>query len=401
MNRFLGLSEADRRKITQRIGLTEKDLFASVKRATFLEDWPSEREEVLRNRFRILERSPEERLTGGGIGPFPIPAVVDAMASRSEFVTAYTPYQPEVSQGTLEVIFEFQTRVCDMTGLEISNAGLYDGSTAVAEAISMAAAVTKRREVLLARTVSPRIREVVRTLLAGRGFHFREVSFDRESGILKEVGDEATPSEETACLVIQSPNAFGLFESRGREWFAAAREVGAVPIQIFHPLAVFVSEKPASSGAAIAVAEGQPLGIPLSGGGPFLGMIAAEERFLRRMPGRIVGETVDANGRRALVLTLQAREQHIRRERATSNICSNQALMALRATLFCAALEWEGITDFARRLSDLANDKARAEAIFPGRVFNEYAVKGNRGLPLDYPELGAISVVGVGTECDE
>lgn len=373
------------------IGASEEELFSGVHASNPRLFESRTEQEILADLSSLI--APCDAVQAGlGIGNHFIPPVVDSLASRGEFVTAYTPYQPECSQGTLQAVFEFQTRVCELTGLDISNAGLYDGSTALVEAVMMALNETGRSSVAVARTVSPKTREVLTTHLSGRkDIRIVEIDFDRAGGRIGpiECGDD------TAAVVIQSPNVFGVIEREIGAAFAAAKSAGAIPIQIFHPLAVAIFPKPAEVGASIAVAEGQPLGIPLSGGGPYLGLIAATDRFLRRMPGRIVGKTKDADGREAYTLTLQTREQHIRRERATSNICTNQALMALRATIYLAALGDDGFRSEALRVHTKAERASRGKRVFTGEIFNEWVEANENGLRLEYSELGRVSLHGI------
>jgi glycine dehydrogenase subunit 1 len=389
---LLPFSDEDRDRLRQAIGCHEDELLAAAPPAEF-KPFPAKTETEILDRLRPLAVPLEASRSGLGIGAYPIPAVVDALASRGEFVTAYTPYQPECSQGTLASIFEFQTRICELTGLDLANAGVYDGATALVEAVRMAVAETGRREIVVSRAVLPSWREVLVTHFAGIDLAFREAAFDPESG--RTVDPRALLSERTAALVLASPNALGVIEDETAVFFAAARAAGAIPIQVFHPIAVAILPTPAEVGAEIAVAEGQPLGIPLSAGGPYLGIMAATSRFMRRLPGRIAGCTTDADGRPAFVLTLQTREQHIRRERATSNICSNQALMALRAVIRLAAFGRDGLADEARRLNEKALAVSEGRRLFSGRIFNEWVTEEADGLRLDYPELGPATLKAV------
>jgi glycine dehydrogenase subunit 1 len=288
---------------------------------------------------------------GGGAYDHYVPAVVWALAGRSELQTSYTPYQPELSQGILQALFEYQSMICDLTGLEVSNASLYDGPTALVEAVHMALAATGRSRVLVADTVDPRY---VQTLQAnGRGAGYEPEVFADGDGRIGRV----EVSDDAACVIVQHPNEFGILEP-AREAFAAARERGARAIHIFDPLSLGVLAPPGELGADIAVAEGQTLGNHLNYGGPYLGIIAARMQDVRRMPGRIAGETVDVDGEVGYVLTLQAREQHIRREKATSNICTNQTLMAIAAAVYMAWLGPQGL----RELGEASAAKARYAA---------------------------------------
>ena len=277
---------------------------------------------------------------GGGAYDHFIPAVVWALASRSEFSTAYTPYQPELSQGVLQALFEFQSMICELTGLEVSNASLYDGATALVEAVNMARSGARTR-VLVSEGVDPRLLETLRTY--GKGSGYEPEVFGSEGGR----GGEPSVGEDVAAVVVQHPNVLGILEPAS-DLFSMAKEGGAKAIQVFDPLSLGVLAPPGELGADIAVAEGQSLGNHLAYGGPYLGLIAARLADVRRMPGRIVGETVDVDGAPGYVLTLQAREQHIRREKANSNICTNQTLMAVAATIYLAWLGPEGLAEVGR-----------------------------------------------------
>lgn len=320
---------------------------------------------------------------GAGAYPHFSPSVVDAILSRSEFATAYTPYQPEVSQGTLQVIFEFQTLVASLTGLEVANASLYDGASAAAEAVLMTRRLApKARRVLLAASLPPAYRRVVETYLRGLGdFEAALVPFGAD-GRVDGTALGAFLSTAPAALVIGSPNFFGVIEdleSIGRR----VHESGALLVSVTpESLALAILRSPGELGADIAVAEGQSFGLPMSFGGPYLGLFATRGRFVRSMPGRLVSETVDEQGRRGFVLTLATREQHIRRERATSNICTNQGLCALAATVYLALHGRRGLRELAERNAANARralrrlrERAGAELVFEAPFFNEFAVR--------------------------
>ncbi len=275
-----------------------------------------------------------------------VPSVVLQVVSRSEFYTAYTPYQPEISQGTLQTMFEFQSMVCELLAMDVANAGMYDGASALAEACLMAASVTGRRRVALLSTLHPGYQAVVRTYAFGRDLAVDVVS-----------PEAPTLDESHACLAVQSPNFFGYLEDMAALAVAAHR-VGALLVTSTDPISLGLFRPPGSYGADIATAEGQPLGWPLTFGGPYLGLLATRREFLRHLPGRIVGRTTDRDGRTGYVLTLQTREQHIRRERATSNICTSQQLVALAATVYLAALGRRGL----RRVAELCYHKAHYAA---------------------------------------
>ena len=282
---------------------------------------------------------------GGGSYDHFIPAVVDAVASRSEFYTAYTPYQAEASQGSLQAFFEYQTLICELTGLDVSNASLYEGGSAVAESVMMALSINPERHgALIAESVNPEYRQSVATYTANLPVKVR--TLPTADGFLDPDALKKAIDDGTLCVIVQHPNFFGHLEevdAIGR----LCRERGALFVVSFDPISLGLLKRPGQYGADIAVAEGQCLGNPMAYGGPYLGIMACRDRFVRKIPGRLVGQTVDRNGKRCWVLTLQTREQHIRREKATSNICTNQGLFALRAAVYLAALGPQGLRETA------------------------------------------------------
>jgi len=281
-----------------------------------------------------------------------IPSVVEHVIGRSEFYTAYTPYQAEISQGTLQAIYEYQSLVCQLTGMEASNAGMYDGSTAAAEAAVMACLIKQRSRVAVLNTVNPTYREVINTYAKGRDFSIDTI--DHNSDYL--------PSD-LACLIVQQPNFLGYIENM--EIYAQkAHDCGALFVSIVDPISLGILKPPGDYGADIAVAEGQPLGIPTGFGGTYLGLFTCRKEYLRQMPGRIVGKTTDVNGRPGYVMTMVTREQHIRRERATSNICTSEALLALAATVYLASLGKKGM----RQIAELCYHKAHYAAKAIGKL---------------------------------
>jgi len=315
---------------------------------------------------------------GGGLYDHVIPAAVDHLSGRAEFYTAYTPYQPECSQGTLQALYEYQTAICRLTGMEASNASLYDGGTAVAEAALMSLRITGRNRVVLDASLNPLHREIVCGYLASLS---AEVTGVAPSGCGSDL-DRLMGSidAETAAVIVQNPNFFGSVEDFSA-LAAKAHEQGALLIVSCYPIALGLVASPGEMGADIAVGDGQSLGNPLSFGGPYFGFIATRKRFIRNLPGRIVGETVDKMGRRGYVLTLQAREQHIKRHKATSNICSNQSLCALRGLIFSTALGKKGFEELALLNYDKAQyAKSRLGAIKgvsvlnAGPTFNEFTL---------------------------
>ncbi len=322
---------------------------------------------------------------GGGAYDHFIPAVVDMVAARSEFYTAYTPYQAEASQGSLQAFFEYQTLTAQLTGMDVSNASMYDGGSAAAEAVLMAMHATSRHRVVTAASVHPEYRQTVATYLANQGADIVTLATPQGTVSLQELA--AAVNQETACVLVQHPNFFGCLEEV-EAMAEIAHKAGALFIVAVDPISLGILKRPGDYGADIVVAEGQSLGSPMSFGGPFLGIMACREQFLRRMPGRLIGQTVDRRGARCWVLTLQTREQHIRREKATSNICSNEGLIALRATVYLSLMGPQGMRDVA----ELCLQKARytAERLadtpwlslkFAAPTFKEFVVQ-VKGRPL-------------------
>ncbi len=317
---------------------------------------------------------------GGGVYDHFVPAAVDAIVGRSEFYTAYTPYQAEASQGSLQAFFEYQTLICQLTGMDVSNASLYEGGTAVSEAVFMAMRCTKRHSrIVVLGSVHPEYRSVVDTYLAR--LNCEVVTVPTPGGTVDLSAVEAAVDDQTACVVVQSPNFFGCLED-----FAAIAEIahqhGALAIQSFDPISLGVLKRPGELGADIAVAEGQSLGIPMQYGGPYLGILACQQKFVRQMPGRLIGETTDRNGKRCFVLNLQAREQHIRRDKATSNICTNQGLLALRATVYLSLVGPQGLREVAELSAARAHYAAKAlssldgfELAFDRPFFKEFTLR--------------------------
>ncbi|HPU05132.1 MAG TPA: aminomethyl-transferring glycine dehydrogenase subunit GcvPA [Thermogutta sp.] len=320
---------------------------------------------------------------GGGAYDHFIPAVVDFVASRSEFYTSYTPYQPEVSQGNLQVFFEYQTLITQLTGMDVSNASLYDGASALAEAVLMAlGSQPGRRRVIVPENVHPEYRTVLATYL--RHTSAEIVLVPTPKGIVEpEALSQALDAGSVACVILQQPNFFGCVESAGRI-SEITHQAGAILIAVVDPISLGMLRRPGDYGADIVVAEGQPLGLPMAWGGPYLGILACRETFLRRLPGRLVGQTVDRRGNRCWVLTLQTREQHIRREKATSNICTNQGLMALRATVYLAAMGPGGLRRVAEACLQKAHrlyrqliEKTGLKPLFSAPFFKEFALQAN------------------------
>jgi glycine dehydrogenase subunit 1 len=317
---------------------------------------------------------------GGGSYDHFVPAVVDALASRGEFYTSYTPYQPEVSQGNLQVMFEYQTLICQLTGMDVSNASLYDGGTAATEAMLMAMSVTRRnKKVVVASSIHPEYQQILETYFACIGTEI--VVVDCGTGTTPAEAISQVVDEDTAAVLIQNPNFFGNVED-----VAVISEIahaqGALLVCSVDPISLGILQRPGDAGVDIVVAEGQSLGTPLLYGGPYLGIMACRESFVRRLPGRIAGETVDRDGKQCWVLTLQTREQHIRREKATSNICTNQGLFALRAAIYLSVMGPQGMQDVANLCLQKAHYAAeeltqhdRFELAFSNGFFKEFVVR--------------------------
>jgi len=331
-------------------------------------------------------RLPEIILTGAGAYYHYIPAVVGHVTGRAEFYTAYTPYQPEASQGSLQAFFEYQTLIAQLTGMDVSNASLYDGGSAAAEAVLMALHATGRRRIVTATSVHPEYRQVLATYLANLNVEL--VTLDALEGTVSLADLETAVDEQTACVFMQHPNFFGCLEEV-EQAAKITHHCGALFCVSVDPLSLGLLKRPGEYGADIVVAEGQSLGNPMAFGGPSLGIMACCEPFLRRMPGRLVGQTVDRRGRRCWVLTLQTREQHIRREKATSNICTNQGLMALRAAVYLSLMGPAGL----RETASLCLQKSRYAAqrltasssmslAFGRSTFKEFVVR-VLGQPVD------------------
>jgi len=318
---------------------------------------------------------------GAGAYSHYIPTVVDHILSRSEFFTAYTPYQPEISQGTLQVIFEFQTLVCQLTGMEVANASMYDGSTALAEAALMAERVTRRSKIISSSAVHPEYLEVVQTYVQHAGIHLQQSLYCTDTGTtLTE--SLAALDDQTAAVIVQSPNFFGCLEDVASLSDAAHRVGALLIVAITEPISLGLLKSPGACGADIVVAEGQSFGVPLSFGGPYVGLFATREKYARQMPGRLVGEAYDKQGRRGFVLTLATREQHIRREKATSNICTNEGLIALAATVYLETMGRRGLQEVATQCAQKAAYAAKRigglegfSLPFSAPRFNEFVVR--------------------------
>lgn len=340
--------------------------------------------ELLAGFEALAERNTAARrpsFLGAGAYSHYSPTIIDHLISRSEFFTSYTPYQPEISQGTLQAIFEFQTLVCQLTGMDVANASMYDGSTALAEAVLMAERITRRKKVITSAAVHAEYLEVADTYVQHYGIELERIDYDPQTGLVSTEGLKAL-DETVAALVVQSPNFFGCIEDLC-ELSERAHSVGALLIvAVTEAMSFGILRSPGACGADIAVAEGQSFGIPVSFGGPFVGLFATRDKYARQLPGRLVGEAYDKEGRRGFVLTLATREQHIRREKATSNICTNEGLIALAATIYIETMGRRGIQEVAGQCAQKAAYAARRiteldgfSLPFNAPRFNEFVVR--------------------------
>jgi glycine dehydrogenase subunit 1 len=385
---YLALTEADREAMLETIGVSSveelfADLPAGVRLGRELELPPALSEQELTAYFESLAAEnahvgAELSFLGAGMYDHYVPAIVDAVLQRGELLTAYTPYQPELSQGVLQAIFEYQTAICELTGMDVSNASGYDGTTVAADACFIAKQATGRTKVVVTEATNPQVRQVVKTYAPGFGLEVVEVPHRDGTTDPDELRAAAS---DAACVIFQHPNFFGVLEPAA-DLAAAANEAGALPVAHVDPLSLGVLEAPGNYGCAIAIGEGQSAGNYLSYGGPHYGFLAARLDFVRRMPGRIVGETTDAAGNRGYVLTLQTREQHIRREKATSNITTNQTLLALAGLVYLSWLGPEGLRDVGETcmaLAEHAKERLRLPVVFSEQTtFKEFAVRVGR-----------------------
>lgn len=391
-SRYIPHTEADCRDMLESIGVQKvEDLFKAIPekyRMTKPLNLPEPLSEPDLLRSLQALQSPAvpgdgwSRFLGAGAYHHFIPSVVSSLISRSEFYTAYTPYQPEISQGTLQAIFEYQTLICQLTGMEVSNASMYDGASSLAEAVLMSQRMTKRKKILLSQTVHPEYRTVIRTYIDPDQQEIVTIPYNKKEGRTDEEALSRLLDEQVGAVVLQSPNFFGVTENLGPIGEKIHRAGGLLIAGFSEALAYGILAPPGVSGADIVAGEGQSLGIPISFGGPYLGIFATQEKYVRNMPGRLVGETVDLDGERGFVLTLATREQHIRREKATSNICTNEGLCALMATIYLSCLGKEGLREVA--LMNLSKAEYAKKAVskvkgcslaFSSPTFNEFVIK--------------------------
>ena len=404
------------------------DLFSDIpdnlklKRNLNLEESKSEIEvsEAIKN-LANKNISTEELTCFLGAGAYDhyVPSIIKHITSRSEFYTAYTPYQAEISQGTLQAIFEFQSMIAEITKMDIANASMYDGATAAVEGCILAASKTRRKKVVVSRTVHPETRKILKTYLQFKDCQVVEVDYDRENGTtdLNKLQEEV--DDNTACVLLQNPNFFGMIEDIDKAG-EIARDKKAMYVLSVNPITLSILKSPGEVGADVAVGDAQVLGNELNYGGPYVGFLAIKSGLIRKMPGRVVGQTVDKDGSRCYCLTLQTREQHVRREKATSNICSNQGLCALNASIYMATMGKKGYEKVAMQNMQKSHYAARKlsegekfEPVFKGKFFNEFVVKspvaveelndkllknkilGGYDLGKDYPELSECTMICV------
>jgi len=389
--RYIPNTDADCRQMLDAIGVRSvEDLFAdipaSVRLKRPLRIPPAMSEADLTGHLRTLAGGNADAdryasFLGAGCYNHFSPSIIGHLISRGEFLTAYTPYQPEISQGTLQAMYEYQTLICQLTGMEVSNASMYEGASATAEAILMAHRVTGRSEVVVARSLHPEYRQVTHTYARQIDLTFHEAGFT-PAGTVDLKAAKAALTERAACLVVQNPNFFGVVEDLA-ELAEAAHAVGALlVVAVAEPVSLGLLKPPGECGADIVAGEGQGLGVPMSYGGPYLGFFATQEKYIRQLPGRLVGETVDREGRTGYVLTLATREQHIRREKATSNICTSEALIALIATIYMETLGRNGLKEVAlqnlRKVAYARETLGRVRGCavrFSGPTFNEFVLR--------------------------
>ncbi|WP_027407773.1 aminomethyl-transferring glycine dehydrogenase subunit GcvPA [Anoxybacteroides tepidamans] len=426
LHRYLPMTEEDQQQMLKTIGVESIDeLFSDIpERVRFKGEYrikkaksePELMKELMALSAKNADLKSYTSFLGAGVYDHYIPVVVDHVISRSEFYTAYTPYQPEISQGELQAIFEFQTMICELTGMDVANSSMYDGGTALAEAALLSAAHTKKKKVLLSKAVHPEYRDVVKTYAKGPGLEVVEIPL--QNGVTDLAALQQEMSDDVACVIVQYPNFFGQIEPL-KEIEPIAHAQKGMFVVASNPLALGVLTPPGAFGADIVVGDAQPFGIPTQFGGPHCGYFAVKSALMRKIPGRLVGQTTDEDGRRGFVLTLQAREQHIRRDKATSNICSNQALNALAASVAMTALGKKGVKEMATMNVQKAHYAKNAfiehgfTVPFTGPFFNEFVVKLNKpvkeinkqllekgiiggyDLGRDYPELENHMLVAV------
>lgn len=425
-HRYLPMTEADQKAMLETIGVPSvQDLFNDIpEQVQFKGEYkikeaksePALMKELTRLAAKNADLKANASFLGAGVYDHYMPVIVDHVLSRSEFYTAYTPYQPEISQGELQAIFEFQTMICELTGMDVANSSMYDGGTALAEAAMLSTGQTKRKKVLISSAVHPESKEVVKTYAKGQYIEVIEVP--QKDGVTDLEALEGLMGDDIAAVIVQYPNFFGRIEPL-KELEEIAHGQKSMFVVSSNPLALGALTPPGKFGADIVVGDAQVFGIPSAFGGPHCGYFAVTTKLMRKVPGRLVGQTTDDQGRRGFVLTLQAREQHIRRDKATSNICSNQALNALAASVAMTALGRKGVKDMALQNIQKAHYAKKVlkeqgfEIVFEGASFNEFVIKlgkpvkevnqallqngiiGGYDLGRDYPELANHMLIAV------
>ncbi|NWQ40001.1 aminomethyl-transferring glycine dehydrogenase subunit GcvPA [Bacillus sp. EB106-08-02-XG196] len=406
-HRYLPMTEEDKKAMLDTIGVSSVDeLFSDIpEKVRFKGEYnikaAKSETALMKELFNMASRNADLKrnvsFLGAGVYDHYMPVIVDHVISRSEFYTAYTPYQPEISQGELQAIFEFQTMICELTGMDVANSSMYDGGTALAEAAMLSAGHTKRKKILVSGAVHPESKEVLKTYAKGQYLEVIEVPVD--NGVTDIEALKGLANEEIAAVIVQYPNFFGRIEPL-KELEEIIHAHKSLFVVSSNPLSLGVLTPPGKFGADIVIGDAQPFGIPTAFGGPHCGYFAVTTKLMRKVPGRLVGQTTDDQGRRGFVLTLQAREQHIRRDKATSNICSNQALNALAASVAMTALGKKGVREIAAanlqkaHYAKTAFKEAGFEVIHDGYSFNEFVVKLNKPVKEINQELLRKGMIG-------
>jgi glycine dehydrogenase subunit 1 len=406
-HRYLPMTEQDQQEMLDTVGVSHIDeLFSDIPESVrFQGEYKIKKAksetELVKELSELASKNKDLRsnasFLGAGVYDHYMPIIVDHVISRSEFYTAYTPYQPEISQGELQAIFEFQTMIAELTGMDVANSSMYDGGTSLAEAAMLAAGQTKKKKVIVSKAVHPESRDVLKTYAKGQYIEVVEVPV--KNGVTDLEALKAEMSDDVAAVVVQYPNFFGQVEPL-KEIEPIAHTGKSMFIVSSNPLALGALTPPGKFGADIVAGDAQPFGIPTSFGGPHCGYFAVTQKLLRKVPGRLVGQTTDEQGRRGFVLTLQAREQHIRRDKATSNICSNQALNALAASVAMTALGKKGVKEMAFQNIQKANYAKKAfaqngiEVPFEGAIFNEFVIKLNKPIKEINAKLIQKGIIG-------
>ncbi|MFP7297658.1 aminomethyl-transferring glycine dehydrogenase subunit GcvPA [Neobacillus niacini] len=406
-HRYLPMTEADKKAMLETIGVNSVDeLFSDIpEKVRFKGEYnikaAKSETALMKELFNMASRNADLKrnvsFLGAGVYDHYMPVIVDHVISRSEFYTAYTPYQPEISQGELQAIFEFQTMICELTGMDVANSSMYDGGTALAEAAMLSAGHTKRKKILVSGAVHPESKEVLKTYAKGQYLEVIEVPVDNGVTDVKALKELA--NDEIAAVIVQFPNFFGRIEPL-KELEEIIHAHKSLFVVSSNPLSLGVLTPPGKFGADIVIGDAQPFGIPAAFGGPHCGYFAVTTKLMRKVPGRLVGQTTDDQGRRGFVLTLQAREQHIRRDKATSNICSNQALNALAASVAMTALGKKGVREIAAsnlqkaHYAKTAFKEAGFDVIHDGYSFNEFVVKLNKPVKQINQELLQKGIIG-------